>query len=57
MLHKALCNQLQLYAGPQREIFLGVAKIDAGPPNSSEAVAEEIKKDLHVYLVSFFAQK
>ena len=38
---------IYLRTGPQREIFPGGAKIDAGPPNSREAE----KKGLHSNLV------
>ena len=34
----------QVEAGPQREIFPGGTKIDAGPPKLSEALTDKSKK-------------
>ena len=46
-----------LRPGPQREIFPGGTKIDAGPPKLGEVQTNKSKKGLYSNLVPFFSQK
>ena len=54
--HGFISKPWLLYAGPQREIFSGGTRIDAGPPKLREVQTNKSKIGLHSKLVLFFPQ-